>query len=67
MRARGESATPLAPRAPVEPRPRVEPRAAASQAPIEPRASESPAPTERADRDVGDGSASIDWLLKDRR
>jgi serine/threonine protein kinase len=68
-RARGESTTPLAPRTPVEPRARVEPRAAAaSQAPVEPRVtSESPAPAERTDRDVGDGSAIIDWLLKDRR
>jgi serine/threonine-protein kinase len=67
VRARGESATPLAPRAPAEPRPRVEPRGTASRAPVEPRATESPAPAERADRDVGDGSAIIDWLLKDRR
>ena len=68
-RARGESTAPLAPRTPVEPRARLEPRAAAaSQAPVEPRVtSESPAPAERTDRDVGDGSAIIDWLLKDRR
>ena len=68
VRARGESATPLAPRTPVEPRARVEPRAAAApQAPAEPRVTEPPAPAERTDRDAGDGSAIIDWLLKDRR
>jgi serine/threonine protein kinase len=50
-------------------RPVVESRApAASRAPIEPPApAERPARMERSDKDVGDGSAAIDWLLKDRR
>ena len=50
-------------------RPVVESRApAASRARIEPPApAERPARMERSDKDVGDGSAAIDWLLKDRR
>jgi hypothetical protein len=50
-------------------RPVVESRApAASRAPIEPPAqADRPARMERSDKDVGDGSAAIDWLLKDRR
>jgi eukaryotic-like serine/threonine-protein kinase len=39
-----------------------------SGAPAEPRAqAEQPARLDRPDTDVGDGSAIIDWLLKDRR
>ena len=45
------------------------PRAAVkSGAPVESRVqAERPARMNRADTDVGDGSAAIDWLLKDRR
>jgi serine/threonine protein kinase len=50
-------------------RPVVESGAPAeSRAPIEPLArAERPATMERSHKDVGDGSAVIDWLLKDRR
>ena len=74
-RAVGPKAT-VEPRAGVEPRATIEPRAPiAPRAPIEPRAAQPPAehrapaaPPARAERrDAEDGSAIIDWLLKDRR
>ena len=51
------------------PRPAVDSRTTAeSSAPIEHRIpTERPARTERSDTDPGDGSAVIDWLLKDKR
>ena len=64
-----ESRTSIAPRTPAESRPRGESRAAIeSSAPIERRAApEPPARAERRDPDATDGSAAVDWLLKDRR
>jgi len=51
------------------PRPAVDSRTTAeSSAPIEHRIpTERPARAERSDTDPGDGSAVIDWLLKDKR
>jgi Protein kinase domain len=64
-----ESRTSLEPRTRAESRPSSESRAAIeSSAPIERRASrEQPPRPERSDADATDGSAAIDWLLKDRR
>jgi Protein kinase domain len=64
-----ESRTSLEPRTRAESRPSSESRAAIeSSAPIERRASrEQPIRPERSDADTTDGSAAIDWLLKDRR
>jgi hypothetical protein len=64
-----ESRAPIELRAPAERRAPVEPRASIeSRAPAERRdAAERPAQAERATTDAGDGSAVIDWLLKDRR
>jgi len=59
----------IEPRAPAESRPRSEPRAAIeSSARIERPAAPAPPPRpERRDQDATDGSAAVDWLLKDRR
>jgi serine/threonine protein kinase len=72
-RAIVESAPPVAPRAPVvsrtllEHRPSTEfPATVESSGPIERRAFTGPPRLER-DTGTGDGSAAIDWLLKDRR
>src|SRR5262249_49519872 len=81
-RASSEPRTPIEsristePPTPAEPGPRSEPRAAIeSSAPIERRAAPDerraspgePPSSARSDRDATDGSAAIDWLLKDRR
>jgi serine/threonine protein kinase len=68
-RAPFESRMSLEPRTRAEPRPSSEPRAAIeSSAPVERRASrEQPPRPERSEADATDGSAAIDWLLKDRR
>ena len=54
----------------IRPRPAVESRAPdeSPTTPIERRIpTERPAPVERTGPDAGDGSAAVDWLLKDRR
>jgi serine/threonine-protein kinase len=60
---------PAASRAPVELRPTIEPPAVSeSSAPIEGRIpTERPPRPERSEPGSGDGSAAVDWLLKDRR
>jgi len=74
-RAPAAPRAPVVSRAPVEPRlssesrPSIEPRAAIEPlAPIERRPpTEQPPRLERSDASSSDGSAAIDWLLKDRR
>jgi hypothetical protein len=73
-RAIVESATPVAPRAPVvsrtlaEHRPSTElPAPVKSSGPIERREPTGQPPRLERGADTGDGSAAIDWLLKDRR
>jgi hypothetical protein len=71
-RAIVESPAPVAPRAPVVSRTLAEDRPSIlapvkSSGPIESREPTGQPPTLERGADTGDGSAAIDWLLKDRR